>query len=292
MFYGWKGLNSIKLPNDFAKGKKLLGNLFNSSSNGYRNDGNNTIKSLDMANWDTSDVTNMHSMFNGCTYVDKFEVGKWDTSKVTDMSSMFSQNYKSSIPQYNAQYMKCTIIDVSNWNTSNVTDMNNMFNGCNKLTSLDVSNWDVSKVTDMNNMFNGCESLTSLDVSNWDVSKVTDMNQIFYSCKKLISLDLSNWDINNVTNYTSYILYLCEELTTLIDGHESEPNITALNGLNKSLILDTSTKLNYESVYALFRGAATVTTTQTITLPKVMEGKLDPDKVKIATDKGWTVDYA
>ena len=317
MFYGWKGLNSIKLPNDFAKGKKLLNNLFNSSSNGYRNDGTNMIKSLDMANWDTSDVTDMHSMFNGCTYVDKFEAGKWDTSKVTDMSGMFSQNYKSSIPQYNAQYMKCTIIDVSNWNTSNVTDMSNMFSGCNKLTSLDVSNWNTSNVTDMNNMFLRCESLTSLDVSNWntsnvtnmycmfqycnvtnldvsnwDVSKVTDMRQIFYLCKKLTSLDLSNWDISNVTNDTSYILYLCEELTTLIDGHESEPNITALNGLKTNLRLDTSTKLNYESVYALFRGAATVTTTQTITLPKVMEGKLDTTKVKIATDKGWTVAYA
>ena len=218
-----------------------------------------------MANWDTSDVTNMHAMFNGCTYVDKFEVGKWDTSKVTDMSGMFSQNYKSSIPQYNSQYMKCTIIDVSNWNTSNVTDMSNMFNGCNELTSLDVSNWNTSNVTDMSNMFNGCNELTSLDVSNWNIS--------------------------NVTNDTSYILYLCKELTTLIDGHESEPNITALNGLKRSIRLDNSTKLNYESVYALFRGLATVTTTQTITLPKVMEGKLDADKVKIATDKGWTVAY-
>ena len=104
-----------------------------------------------MANWDTSDVTNMHAMFNGCTYVDKFEVGKWDTSKVTDMSGMFSQNYKSSIPQYNSQYMKCTIIDVSNWNTSNVTDMSNMFS-YSKFNS-DISKWDVSKVKNMNSMF-------------------------------------------------------------------------------------------------------------------------------------------
>ena len=144
----------------------------------------------------------------------------------------------------------------------------------------------------MNSMFSGCNELTSLDVSNWNTSNMTNIIEIFYSCEKLTSLDLSKWDISNVTNDTSYILYLCKELTTLIDGHESEPNITALNGLNKSLILYTSTKLNYESVYALFRGAATVTTTQTITLPKVMEGKLDTDKVKIATDKGWTVDYA
>ena len=54
--------------------------------------------------------------------------------------------------------------------------------------------------------------------------------------------------------------------------------------------LKNSTKLNYESVYALFRGVATVTG-KYITLPKVMEGKLDTTKVKIATDKGWTIAY-
>ena len=67
--------------------------------------------------------------------------------------------------------------------------------------------------------------------------------------------------------------------------------MTALNGLKHSVYLNFSDNLNYESVYALFRGVATVTTTQTITLPKVMQGKLDATKVKIATDKGWTVAY-
>ena len=342
MFYGWKGLNNIKLPNDFAKGKKSLRNLFSGSLNYYRNDGHNNINSLDVSNWvtsnitdisrmfdgcsyltsidvskwNTSNVTNMSGIFNGCTSLTSIDVSNWDTSNVTDMTYMFGSilDYYGGPINYlvfnninlnnintsnvtNMSYMFCgcnklTNIDVSGFDTSKVAYMSGIFNSCSSLTTLDVSNWDTSKVTDMTGLFKFCNSLTYVDVSNWDISKVNYMDNIFYNCQKLSALDLSNWDISNINyiNYSSF--YICKELTTLIDGHESEPDVIALNGLKNSMDFRYSTKLNYESVYALFRGLATVTTTQTITLPKVMQGKLDEAKVKIATDKGWTVDYA
>ena len=116
---------------------------------------------------------------------------------------------------------------------------------------------------------------------------------MFSGCGALTKLDLSKWDVSNITDDSMYsFVYKCKELTTLIDGHEYDPNVVALNGLNKTINLLESTKLNYESVYALFRGLATVTTTETIYLPSVMQGKLDRDKVKIATDKGWTIKYS
>ena len=342
LFYGWRGLNSIKLPDDFAKGKKSLKKLFSGSLNYYRNDGNNMIKSLDTASWDTSNVTdmsdmfrgcayltiidvsrwntsnvtNMTKLFNGCTSLTSIDVSNWDTSKVTDMTYMFGsildnyggpKNYLAfnninlnninTSNVTNISYMFCgcnklTNIDVSGFDTSKVSYMGGIFNACSSLTTVDVSNWDTSNVTDMTRLFWSCGSLTTVDVSNWDISKVTLMDNIFYNCQKLSALDLSNWNLSNI-NYIPYTsFYICKELTTLIDGHESEPDVIALNGLKCSMDFRYSTKLNYESVYALFRGLATVTTTQTITLPKVMEGKLDATKVKIATDKGWTVAYA
>ena len=133
--------------------------------------------------------------------------------------------------------------------------------------------------------------LNKLDVSKWNVSNVTNIAGMFTSCGILTALDLSNWNISKVTSSYSIFNY-CKELKTLIDGHESDPNVSILNGLKNDISLKYSTKLNYESVYALFRGVATVTSTKTITLPSVMKGKLDAAKVKIATDKGWTVDYA
>ncbi|MEX1499158.1 BspA family leucine-rich repeat surface protein, partial [Enterococcus sp. C65] len=81
-----------------------------------------------------------------------------DTSNVTDMRSMF---YGMS---------SVTSLDVSGFDTGNVTDMKSMFNGMSSVTSLDVSGFDTSNVTDMEYMFRHMSSVTSLDLSNFDTS--------------------------------------------------------------------------------------------------------------------------
>ena len=340
MFYGWKPLSEVILPEYFCKNKTDLSNLFGGTGNlTYAYESCNGITSLNTTGWDTSKVTNMAGMFTGCAYLTSIDVSGFDTSNVTNMYKMFGSNLDplndplinmsfinidvsgldtSNVTNMSMMFNGCanlTHIDVSGFDTSKVTNMSFMFNGCEKLTTLDVSNWDVSNVTNMHMMFNGCKKLTTLDVSNWDVSKVTNMYKMFSfngipvldlsnwnvsnvtsisfmfsGCTDLTTLDLSNWNVSKVTSAYNMFMY-CRQLTTLIDGHESDPNVSILNGLKTGISLKNSTKLNYESVYALFRGVATVTKTQTITLPKVMEGKLDATKVKIATDKGWTVAY-
>ena len=73
-----------------------------------------------------------------------------DTQNVTDMCSMF--NGCSGL----------TSLDLSPLNTKEVTTMRYMFDFCSGLTSLDLTPLDTQKVTDMGWMFNGCSSLTSL----------------------------------------------------------------------------------------------------------------------------------
>ena len=99
-----------------------------------------------------------------------------DTSNVTDMRSMF---YGMS---------SVTSLDVSGFDTSNVTDMEYMFRHMSSVTSLDLSNFDTSNVTDMSYMFDDMGSVTSLDLSNFDTSKVTTMSNMFADTplKKLI----------------------------------------------------------------------------------------------------------
>ncbi|MFG5372682.1 MucBP domain-containing protein, partial [Enterococcus faecalis] len=99
---------------------------------------NSQVTSLDLSNWDTSNVIDMSSMFYN-SQVTSLDVSKWNTSNVTDMNNMFSN-------------FKATSLDLSNWDTSNVIDMSWMFD-TSQVTSLDVSNWDTSNVTNMANMF-------------------------------------------------------------------------------------------------------------------------------------------
>ena len=111
--------------------------------------------------------------------IERFE--HLNTSQVTDMSRMF-EGCES-----------LTALDLSSFNTAKVKDMSCMFYYCQSLTALDLSSFDTAKVKDMSGMFSFCKSLTALDLSSFNTAKVTDMNGMFSLCESLTALDLSNF---------------------------------------------------------------------------------------------------
>ena len=121
------------------------------------------LSKLDISLWNTHNVTNMRSMFFGCTNFNS-DLSKWDVSNVLDMGYMFRDCYK-----FNS--------NLSKWNTGKVTSMYSMFDGCEKFKS-DLSKWDVSSVVTMNNMFANCTNF-NCDLSKWDVSNVQYMVGMF-----------------------------------------------------------------------------------------------------------------
>ena len=153
------------------------------------------ILDIDLSNFDTSKVTNMHGMFYRMSKLTTLNLSNFDTSKVTDMSWMF--NGMSSL----------TTLNLSNFDTSKVTDMSYMLWDINNLTTLDLSNFDTSNVTDMQYMFRGMSSLTTLNLSSFDTSKVTNMQGMFCDMSNLTTLDLSNFDTSKVTDMR-YMFYL------------------------------------------------------------------------------------
>ncbi|EAF2801470.1 BspA family leucine-rich repeat surface protein [Listeria monocytogenes] len=133
--------------------------------------------SLDLSNFDTSNVTSMQSMFDA-NYATSLDLSNWDTSQVTNMMSMFeSTRYASSL-------------DVSNFDTSKVTTMSGMFRD-SAAPSLDVSSFDTSQVSDMSYMFVNSAAI-NLDLSNFDTSKVTNMSGMFAGASQLQNLTLGS----------------------------------------------------------------------------------------------------
>lgn len=225
--------------------------MFAASSSDY--DNMKYLSSIDFANCDTSDVTNMADMFSSCTdlmYI--YNLANFDTSKVTDMSYMFwhcGYTYKSQVSFK---------LDVSNFNTANVTNMSYMFAGCaaneivmnpetfitskvsnmrsmfsdiSNLTSLDVSHFDTSNVTNMSFMFRGL-NLTSLDVSNFNTANVTEMGSMFSDMMHLQELKLSNFNTEKVINM-SYMFSSCEKLQKLsLDNFSFTAVLEAHDGTN------------------------------------------------------------
>ena len=99
-------------------------------------------------NADTSELTSMCCMFYWCNMLQTINLNNWDTSNVEDMSSMF-------------EYCGVNELDLSNFDVSNVTDMTAMFGHCSSLQTINFNNWNPSSVEDMWGMFENCSSLSN-----------------------------------------------------------------------------------------------------------------------------------
>lgn len=152
----------------------------------YRVGYNTLVKNfliVGMNGWDTSNVKNMRSIFQGVGYYAiEWNIGdlsEWDVSKVIDMYAMFD---RSGI--YATEW---DIGDLSGWDVRNVTNMYIMF----EAAGLNSEVWDIG------------------NLDNWDVSNVVDMKYMFYNTGYTAtnwSQDLSGWSVPLVTTYTGFNL--------------------------------------------------------------------------------------
>ncbi|MEQ7214850.1 BspA family leucine-rich repeat surface protein [Enterococcus asini] len=171
-----------------------------------------------LANFDTSQTTNMSKLFAGYQGAGTLDLSGFDTSKVTNMSEMFSG---------------CTnleTLDLRGFVTTEVTDMSEMFYECGKLTALDVSELDTTAVITMSSMFSGCEKLTALDVTGFDTANVKGMSYMFYNCKNLEVLDVSKFDTTKATTMSG-MFRMCSKLETLDLRDFHTENVTSMSGM-------------------------------------------------------------
>ena len=219
--------------------------------------GNSGIKSFRFLVTNTSGITNMHTMFEGCSALTSIDLSSFDTSKVTDMSYMFkicnsltsldlSSFDTSAVTDMSAMFLDCnslTSLDLSSFDTSAVTNMSAMFSGCYALASIDLSNFDTSSVAGMGRMFNNCHSLTSVDLSNFDTSAVTNMGSMFKGCITLASIDLSTFDTRLVSTMTD-MFRECSSLTHIDVSNFDTTSVTSMRVMFGSCASLTSLDLS------------------------------------------------
>ena len=154
------------------------------------------LQTVDISGFDTSSVTEMMSLFQGCSSL----------TEITGITTLDVSNVQNSVRGYSEPYgmfkgcSSLVSLDLSGWDTGAMLDMGGMFSGCTSLFSLDISNFDTSNVTNMDSMFSGCKQLTSLNLSHFDTSSVTTMASMFYSCSELAELNMSGWSTSHVVN--------------------------------------------------------------------------------------------
>ncbi|ECR4546568.1 BspA family leucine-rich repeat surface protein [Listeria monocytogenes] len=209
VYFGWFiGLKGVRIEGSDLSGVTSFQQAFANSSiekviiknNYYSNSQSLTntkqmffmaknLSELDLSGLNTSFVTTMERMFEGCENLKILNLSNFDfdTSSVINMDYMF------------AGCINLEELDVSKFDTSSVTSMQMMFQYCKSLEKLNLSSFDTSSVTRMNSMFEGCTSFEELDLSSFDTSSVGNMQVMFHGCTNLKVLYLDKFDDNITT---------------------------------------------------------------------------------------------
>lgn len=220
-------------------------------------------------NWNTSNVTNMGGVFNGCKALTSLDVSNWnfekctainqfirETTKLVDFNmsgvtfgatSVNFQNfaYQSGVQNVNmsnittagkvyfeSPFYGCSKLKTINFSNSHFkpSGIPNMFYGCKELTSLDLSMLDTSLCTTFSALFYGCTKLSSLNITSWNTSSCGSILSTFNGCSSLTSLDLSSWDFSNIAG----MLWTFNDCKSLLSLNLSSPtmkqNFTNLYG--------------------------------------------------------------
>lgn len=230
----------------------------------------NVLTTIDgIADWDTSNVTNMDRTFVNCTILPNVDVSRWNTGKVTGMTETFGF------------CAAMTTIPVDNWDVSKVTNFSFMFRNCTSLTTLNLNNWRFHTTSNVNlsYLFWQCGSVSSIgtDLSGWNTTKITNLECAFISLKVTSFPGIGSWDVsNNVSLYGTFAN--CINLTSLDVGPWNVGKVTNFGDISygtfagctnlTSLALDdwrfsTTSNINFVGV---FRGCSKLTRIATTTL--------------------------
>ena len=214
-----------------------------------------------------------------------YETANLDTSNITDMHEMFNS------------CSNLTHLDLSGFDTSKVTSMYRMFDTCSLLKTLDLSGFDTSKVTSMYAMFRYDQNLTTLDISGFNTSKVTNMFDMFSYCRKLSNIPKLN--ASSVTNVNDFVedCFALKDFGGLENLGQAYLTTASANNNAYKLDLSQNRQLTEQSLINVLTNLYDIKTKgcnpQQVVLGSYNLGKLVSEEgqqaLSNAQAKGWTI---
>jgi hypothetical protein len=172
-----------------------------------------TVSGLDLV--DTSEVTDMSNLFNGCENLQDINLNELETDNVILANWML----KDCINLQN--------IDMSKVNLENAIEMQGLFSGCIRATNISIpkmrdvvslsymfenvgrstpiddfsicGNLNTQNCTDMSYMFSGSRFNDYSFVQNFNTTNLQNAEGMFFDCAAY-DLDLSQWDVSKLKN--------------------------------------------------------------------------------------------
>ena len=201
------------------------------------------MSSLDLSSFDTSNVISMSNMFNSCSNLTELDLSNFDTSNVTDFSLLFSgthieklnlSNWDFRNSQSNFSFCRNGVVPstIKEFILENAkfSNLYDAFASMYDVEYIDLKNADTSLVTSMYQMFAYDRNLKRIDLTNIDTSNVTTMYWMFYGCNSLTEIDVSSFNTSNV-EVMQYMFGACSSLTELDLSSFDTSNVTDIRGM-------------------------------------------------------------
>ncbi len=166
---------------------------------------------------DLSNCTSLSNMFNACTaFTGNESMKDWDTSNITNLSSMFRDSPNFNVSALNWDVSNVTAFTImfynsggattsgsfngrlDNWDFSSSNSLSNFMHGQRSFNNDSINSWNVSTITSFSTTLASCSSFNQ-DLNNWNVSSATTLANLFYGAT-VMNGNISNWDTGNVTN--------------------------------------------------------------------------------------------
>ena len=189
------------------------------------------IESVDLSNFDSSEVENMHYMFGNCYFIKEVDLNNLVTNKVSDMSYMFNKcaslkkiifpssfNTKK-VEKMNFMFLECLALSDIQFSpifqTDNVATMRGMFKKCFNLKNIDLEYFTAEKLLDMGYMFDQCTSLEKISFNNkFNTFLVSNMIYLFNECNHLKEINLSFFNTEKV-DFLNFMFCGCNQLENI-----------------------------------------------------------------------------
>ncbi len=159
---------------------------------------------------DLANVSNMESMFSGCTSLNSpSNINTWNTATITNMSGLFEQAiaFNQNIGSWNTGAVTQMIYmvkgasafnqNIGSWNTGAVTNMIEMFRGAIAFNQ-NIGSWNTGAVVNMRSMFAQATSFNQ-NIGSWNISAVVDTRGMFWQASAF-NQNISSWNTAAVTD--------------------------------------------------------------------------------------------
>ena len=135
--------------------------------------------SVDLSNFDSSNVINMNEMFSGCENLINIDLSSFKSKNLKYMNEMFSG------------CENLIAIDLSSFDSKNIKNMEGAFEFCEKLINIDLSSFNTENLDNISDIFNGCINLENIDLTSFDFNKINNKKNIFGKCFNLKTIRIN-----------------------------------------------------------------------------------------------------